>query len=457
MGLDPGRVLSLYSELLLSVAKEGGLGDRPTIYTMGGGAEEHAPRMFAGRATIVKGLRHPQWLLDFERTIWNLESRAEEIRAREYEPGKEWSVVDPLESLRLHDAVASRVLSVLAGKPVTYTGGMDLYNNTNGAREKLRALRDDLLGALGMTASLVHKKQCDLAHFFARLAERDHPVPPHISGEARDEFLRLTSLASVDPSAARRCAFLSDGASVMDCSPDAPDAGSSETPSSLKEWYDAIPEEVRAEALKFACNTKVVRFEQSLRAIKGHQSRGHHSKADLSVLTLERVFGTTDVEAINALSEEEYQDALTKVGLGKAAKTANAASVAKAQAKRKDKLHAQKEANNGTNPKFKGDESCPSGFEAIQRKFPTKFRAHLPKCESCRKWAYRVSQLQAAPVGAFPSTLTVVKRAAKLQEKGVKFLGRIDVADFTARHNAAKPKKRRGAKGAAPAAKRPKK
>ena len=407
-------------------------------------------------ATIVKGLRHPQWFLDFERTIKFLESLVDKARSGEYKLGKECSVLDPLESMRLHDAVASRVLSDLAGEPVTYTGGMDLYNGTGDAREKLI---DQLLGPLGKTASLVHLKQCDLAHVFARLADRNYPVPPHLSREARDEFLRLTSLASVDPSAARRCAFLSDGASVMDCSPDAPDAGSSETPSSLKEWYDAIPEEVRAEALKFACNTKVVRFEQSLRAIKGHQSRGHHSKADLSVLTLERVFGTTDVEAINALSEEEYQDALTKVGLGKAAKTANAASVAKAQAKRKDKLHAQKEANNGTNPKFKGDESCPSGFEAIQRKFPTKFRAHLPKCESCRKWAYRVSQLQAAPVGAFPTALTVVKCAAKVQdEEGIKFPGRIDLADFTVRRDAAKgPRKRKGGKGAAPPAKKAKK
>ena len=32
---------------------------------------------------------------------------------------------------RVYDAVASRVLSVLAGEPVHYTGGMDLYNNTS--------------------------------------------------------------------------------------------------------------------------------------------------------------------------------------------------------------------------------------------------------------------------------------------------------------------------------------
>ena len=170
MGLDPCHVLSLYSELLLSIAKEGGLGDRPTIYTMGGGAEEHAPRMFASRATIVKGLRHPQWFLDFERTIKFLESLVDKARSGEYKLGKECSVLDPLESMRLHDAVASRVLSDLAGEPVTYTGGMDLYNGTGEAREKLI---DQLLGPLGKTASLVHLKQCDLAHVFARLADRN--------------------------------------------------------------------------------------------------------------------------------------------------------------------------------------------------------------------------------------------------------------------------------------------
>ena len=126
--------------------------------------------MFASRATIVKGLRHPQWFLDFERTIKFLESLVDKARSGEYKLGKECSVLDPLESMRLHDAVASRVLSDLAGEPVTYTGGMDLYNGTGEAREKLI---DQLLGPLGKTASLVHLKQCDLAHVFARLADRN--------------------------------------------------------------------------------------------------------------------------------------------------------------------------------------------------------------------------------------------------------------------------------------------
>jgi len=121
-------------------------------------------------ATIVKGLRHPQWFLDFERTIKFLESLVDKARSGEYKLGKECSVLDPLESMRLHDAVASRVLSDLAGEPVTYTGGMDLYNGTGEAREKLI---DQLLGPLGKTASLVHLKQCDLAHVFARLADRN--------------------------------------------------------------------------------------------------------------------------------------------------------------------------------------------------------------------------------------------------------------------------------------------
>jgi len=115
-------------------------------------------------------MRHPQWFLDFERTIKFLESLVDKARSGEYKLGKECSVLDPLESMRLHDAVASRVLSDLAGEPVTYTGGMDLYNGTGEAREKLI---DQLLGPLGKTASLVHLKQCDLAHVFARLADRN--------------------------------------------------------------------------------------------------------------------------------------------------------------------------------------------------------------------------------------------------------------------------------------------
>ncbi len=184
----------------------------------------------------------------------------------------------------------------------------------------------------------------------------------------------------------------------------------------------------------------MIRFEHSRRA------RGNPPE-----FTLERVFGTTDVDAINALSEEAYQGALAKAGFGKAA------SAAKSTANQAKKYFAAKEANNGEVPKFKGDPSCPSGFEAPQKAFPRSFRPHLKECESCRKWAYKVYQLQAAPVGAFPTALSVVKHAAKVQEKGVKFPGQIDVADFTARRDAAaKAGKRKGAKGAPPA-KKPKK
>ena len=216
----------------------------------------------------------------------------------------------------------------------------------------------------------------------------------------------------------------------------------------------AMPDHVFDAAFKAACNAKVVRFRNSQCALRNPPN-----------YTLERVFGTTDVDVINALSEEEYQDALEQgkaaAGLKPVDKQAyrspnQAASIAN-QAK---KYYAAKEANNGKSPKFQGDPSCPDAFDAFQKEFPAKFRAHLPKCESCRKWAYKVYQLQAAPVGAFPTARSVVKNAAKVQEKGVKFPGQIDVADFTARRDAAakaaKPKKRRGAKGAAPA-KKPKK
>ena len=205
-----------------------------------------------------------------------------------------------------------------------------------------------------------------------------------------------------------------------------------------------MPDHVFEAAFKAACNAKVIRFEKSRRA------RGNPPD-----FTLERVFGTTNVDAINALSEGDFQDALDQ---GKAAAGLNtkAASVAKSTATQAEKRRAEKAANNGKHPKFKANPSCPD-FEAEKGDFPKRLGAHLEKCESCRNWAYRVSQLQAAPVGVYPKTLSVVKCAAKLQKKGVKFPGRIDVALFTARRDAAKPKKRRGAKGAAPPAKKPKK
>ena len=195
--------------------------------------------------------------------------------------------------------------------------------------------------------------------------------------------------------------------------------------------------------------------EKSLRAIKGH-----HPEADLSEFTLERVFHTTNVDVINALSEEKYQDAIEKAKAAAGLKPGDKAAsvVAKSTANQAKKYYAAKAENGGVPPKFKGDPSCPSGFEAPQKAFPRNFRPHLEECPSCRNWAYKVYQLQAAPVGAFPKTLSVVKCAAKLQEKGVEFPGRIDVADFTARRDAAaKAAKRKGGKGAAPPAKKAKK
>ena len=64
----------------------------------------------------------------------------------------------------------------------------------------------------------------------------------------------------------------------------------------------AMPERVFEAAFAAACYTKVVRFEQSRRRL-----------GNPSEYTLARVFGTTDVDAINALSEEAYQDAIPKV------------------------------------------------------------------------------------------------------------------------------------------------
>ena len=141
------------------------------------------------------------------------------------------------------------------------------------------------------------------------------------------------------------------------------------------------------------------------------------------------------------------------VASARASGAEKATIVAKAHAKEKEQYYAEKAKNNGKPPPFKGDESC--AFAAPKKSFPKQFEAHLKECESCRNWAYRVSQLQAAPVGAFPTALSVVKCAAKVQdEEGVEFPGRIVVESYRA---AAKAAKRRGAKGAAPPAQKAKK
>ena len=115
----------------------------------------------------------------------------------------------------------------------------------------------------------------------------------------------------------------------------------------------------------------MIRFEHSRRAL-----------GNPSEYTLARVFGTTDVAAINALSEEAYQDALER---GKAAAGLNtkAASVAKSTATQAEKRRAEKEANDGKHPKFKANPSCPD-FEAPKGDFPKRLGAHLEECESCR-------------------------------------------------------------------------
>jgi len=232
-----------------------------------------------------------------------------------------------------------------------------------------------------------------------------------------------------------------DAAPLADAAaPDAAAGASDLQLDALREWLGSVSEAVRADAKKAACYTNAIRFEQSRRA------RGNPPE-----FTLERFFGTTDVDAINALSEEAYQGALAKAGFSRAA------SLAKSTATQAKKRRAGKEANNGKHPKFKANPSCPD-FEAEKGDYQKSFGAHLKKCSSCRNWAYKVYQLQAAPVGVYPKTLSVVKCAAKVQEKGVKFPGRIDVADFRARRDAAaKATKRKGATGAAPPAKKAKK
>ena len=125
-------------------------------------------------------MRHPQYFLDYKMIVAKLVKLIDKIRSGEYKPGREWSVADALISFTRHDAVASELLSILAGETVKYTGAMNLYNGTGEDCEKIQALKEELLGPLGDTASQVHMKGCDLAHVFAHVADRNYPVPPHI-------------------------------------------------------------------------------------------------------------------------------------------------------------------------------------------------------------------------------------------------------------------------------------
>ena len=76
----------------------------------------------------------------------------------------------------------------------------------------------------------------------------------------------------------------------------------------LKAWHGAIRPDIRATARSSACRTKVVRFGLSRRFMRNPVG-----------YTLALVFGTTDVDVINALSEKEYLDKINarkrKLGL----------------------------------------------------------------------------------------------------------------------------------------------
>ena len=76
--------------------------------------------------------RHPQWFLDFERTI-----RQPRVARRQGPLGqgsaRNAPCSPPVERMRLHDAVAS-LCSRTWRRSVTYTGGMHLYNGTGDAR-----------------------------------------------------------------------------------------------------------------------------------------------------------------------------------------------------------------------------------------------------------------------------------------------------------------------------------
>ena len=125
----------------------------------------------------------------------------------------------------------------------------------------------------------------------------------------------------------------------------------------------AMPERVFEAAFAAACYTKVVRFEQSRRRL-----------GNPSEYTLDRVFGTTNVDAINALSEGDFQDALAK-GKTAAGLDDKATIVAKAHAKEQEQYYAEKAKNNGKPPPFKGDESC--AFAAPKKSFPKQLTYNL--------------------------------------------------------------------------------
>ena len=87
-----------------------------------------------------------------------------------------------------------------------------------------------------------------------------------------------------------------DAAPLADAAaPDAAAGASDLQLDALREWLASVSADIRADAKHAACNTHMLHFQRSQR------QRGYPVG-----YTAETVFGTTDVDAINRLSEEEF-------------------------------------------------------------------------------------------------------------------------------------------------------
>jgi SHAQKYF class myb-like DNA-binding protein len=180
-------------------------------------------------------------------------------------------------------------------------------------------------------------------------------------------------------------------------------------------------------AFAAACNTKVIRFEHSRRA------RGNPPE-----FTLERVFGTTDVDAINRLSEEEFLrlKRIAVNALPEVAKRESELAERRAERDAARAARAKRESELASMPKATGGWTAEEHDEFL-------------KCLDLygHNWTKAAERI-------------TTRTRFQIRSHAQKHFKKVQAAGETVsppQAKAAKPKKRKGAKGAAPPAKKPKK
>ena len=131
----------------------------------------------------------------------------------------------------------------------------------------------------------------------------DTPAPPTSAAPAAPPAtVSLVDTAAANESSVQmdvEAAPLADAVAEPQCvaaaAPEAAAGASDLQLDALREWLASVSGDIRAHAKKAACNTHMIRFRRSQRA-----------RSYPAGYTAEAVFGTKDVDAINALPEEEF-------------------------------------------------------------------------------------------------------------------------------------------------------